>query len=92
MKRANEESLEDYRSKLQSHLYKANEFEARFKVPNTPPQMDTDAARFRAKMSCCKEYSDIKRVLSMACVSYQYILSACSIYSLHLFIFRPHCH
>nr|AXJ14414.1 PCDUF4201 [Euglena gracilis] len=31
LKRANEESLEDYRSKLQSHLYKANEFEARFK-------------------------------------------------------------
>lgn len=31
LKKANEESLEEYRAKLQTHVYKANEFESKFK-------------------------------------------------------------
>jgi hypothetical protein len=31
VKKSNEDSIEEYRSKLQAHLYKANEFEAKFK-------------------------------------------------------------
>lgn len=31
VKRSNEENIEDYRAKLQAHLYKANEFESKFK-------------------------------------------------------------
>mmetsp|Transcript_148178 Transcript_148178/g.258995 ORF Transcript_148178/g.258995 Transcript_148178/m.258995 type:complete len:371 (-) Transcript_148178:861-1973(-) len=31
VKKSNEESIEEYRAKLQAHLYKANEFESKFK-------------------------------------------------------------
>ena len=62
VKKSNEDSIEEYRSKLQAHLYKANEFEAKFKVrwlPG-PPQCPAPAhtwgrcsARLCRSRLCC---------------------------------------